>query len=338
MSAETKKMLRSINAADWRNLPGVWRIFSMQSKLRDSFRHSATFGWPMYDLRYYLSNLEPRRLYEQQKNDFPLNLVQQRVVRELQQNGISIVNVNDLFPENVFSRLQELAEALLETTERDETTKEPERVPGTEKFYLVRPLGQKPLLSIQNEFLAYGASDEILRIVCSYFNMFCRLLSLDVWYNLPVEGPDQLSQRWHRDPDDKKQVKIFLYLRDVDGGTGPFCYIPKSHNGGPFAKVLPQTIHVSNYPPDGVVEKLFPPDQRRVCVGKAGTLIFCDTTGYHRGGHAATEPRLLINSVYMTNAATTLLLKRFGKFYSIPDWRSSSLGSLSQYAIRLHTT
>lgn len=331
-------MLRSINAADWRNLPGVWRIFFMQSKLRDSFRHSATFGWPIYDLRYYLSNLEPRRLYERHKNALALNVVQQRIARDLQEHGISLVHVNDLFPQKVFSRLQELAEALVQTTEREKMIEEPDRVPGTRKFYLVEPLGQRPVFSIKDEFMAFGASDEILRILSSYFNMFCRLLSLDLWYNLPIRGAAQLSQRWHRDPDDKKQVKIFLYLRNVDEGTGPFCYIPKSHNGGPFAKVLPQTIHASNYPPDSVVEKLFPRDQRQVCVGKAGTLIFADTTGFHRGGHAVTEPRLLINSVYMTNAATTLLLKRFGKFYSIPDWRRGPLGSLSEYAIRLHTT
>jgi hypothetical protein len=318
----------------------MWRLFSLKKKLRDSFRHTTTFGWPLYDLRYYLLNIEPQNLYHEQSSS--INNVQRRVVRELQEFGISVINIHDLFPETAFDRLQSSAETLIqqfgEPTVRKKTYHGRDALPGAEKFYLVRLLGMRPVLSAQNEFLGFSLSDEILRIVCSYLDMFCRLLNLEVWCNIPMDGADQFSQRWHRDPDDKKQVKTFLYLRDVDQGTGPFCYIPGTHNGGPQAKVLPQTIEVSNYPPDGAIERLFPLDRRQVCVGKAGTFIFCDTTGFHKGGHALTKSRLLLNSVYMTNAGAVLNQKRFGKFYSIADWTNGTFGSMADYAAGLHVT
>lgn len=194
--------------------------------LRDAFQHTMTFGWPLYDLRYHLWNVESKKLYCGQRNNFPLNNVQRRIVRELREFGISIIHIDDLFSDMVFARLQRAAETLVQKSEVGKAGKVPYRgrgaLSGSEKYYVVRPLGMRPVRSFENEFLSFSLSDEILRIVCSYFDMFCRLLDLELWCNIPTDGPDQFSQRWHRDPDDKKQVKTFLYLRDVDEGTGPF--------------------------------------------------------------------------------------------------------------------
>jgi hypothetical protein len=132
--------------------------------------------------------------------------------------------------------------------------------------------------------------------------MFCRLTALDLWYNVATEGPDLYSQRWHRDPDDRVILKTFLYLRDVDEDNGPFCYIPGTHRAGP----LRQKIGRLNYPKPGVVERKFSPSRRQVCTGKAGTLVFCDTTGFHKGGHPKRGARLLFNAVYTSNASHSI--------------------------------
>lgn len=129
--------------------------------------------------------------------------------------------------------------------------------------------------------------------------MFSRLVAIDLWYNVAVDGPDEFSQRWHRDPEDRSIVKTFLYLRDVDETNGPFCYVPRTHK----PRVFRPKIGRLNYPDDGVIEKKFPPNLRQVCTGKAGTLIFCDTTGFHKGGHPTAGARLLFNAVYTSNAS-----------------------------------
>lgn len=333
-------MLNRIHSGNWKHLPGLWRLFYLRNKMRDRFYHAATFGWPLYDLRYYLLNLEPRKLYRARRNDLLLNPVQERVVGELEEKGISVIHLSDLLPQKVFSELQELAEASIQTTENQMRIKEvqsrTQRLPASDKFYLVRLLGDRAVLPLRNKFFVFAVSDEILRIVCGYLGMFCRLLYLNAWFNVPSDGPDCFSQKWHRDPEDKKQVKLFLYLRDVNLGTGPFCYIPGTHNGGPFAKIYRQTMDASNYPPDGAIEKLFSENQRQICVGNAGTLIFCDTTGFHKGGHAEAEPRLLFNAVYTTKSGAILWEKRAGKYYSIADWTNGSLGFLAEHAIGLH--
>jgi hypothetical protein len=168
------------------------------------------------------------------------------------------------------------------------------------KYFIVRPLGELPLSLDLGELVVGAAlSDPILRIVSGYLGMFSRLTALDMWYNVALDGSDVFSQRWHRDPEDRALIKTFLYLRDCGETNGPFCYVPGSHNAGP----LRQKIGRLNYPDDGVVEARFPLERRKVCTGKAGTLIFCDTTGFHKGGHPTTDGRLLFNAVYTTNGS-----------------------------------
>ena len=36
------------------------------------------------------------------------------------------------------------------------------------------------------------------------------------------------------------------------------------------------------------------------CTGKMGSIIFCDTTGLHKGGYAISKPRIMYTSTYMS--------------------------------------
>jgi hypothetical protein len=126
-------------------------------------------------------------------------------------------------------------------------------------------------------------------------------------------------------------VKTFLYLRDVDVTNGPFCYVPGSHNGGRFKRFYPQQPDAYNYPNDGIVEKRFPANLRQVCTGKAGTLIFCDTTGFHKGGHPTLGARLLFHGFYTTNAGKPIITKE--KKYSLKIPGINSLSPAARYAI-----
>jgi hypothetical protein len=201
---------------------------------------------------------------------------------------------------------------------------------GADKLYMVGLLGETPAFDLTDKFLALALNEKILRIVCGYLGMFSRLVYMDLWYNVPTTGRDLYSQRWHRDPDDRKEVKVFFYLRDVDEESGPFSYIPGTHNGGRFRRVIPQTIRISRYPPEGAIEKRFPEDRRQVCTGPAGTLIFADTTGFHKGGHSITAARLLFTAVYTTNAGTPLMTGQ--SRYSIPELRNHSFSAAAEYA------
>ena len=109
----------------------------------------------------------------------------------------------------------------------------------------------------------------------------CETVQCDVglWQSVVFDGGsrDAASQRFHSDRDHLQFVKFFVYLTDVDSGTGPHVFVRGSHRTRPIA--LRRDIRYSDeevaawYPPDAVVE----------LVGASGTLIAVDTSGLHKG-------------------------------------------------------
>src|SRR5215510_11363889 len=73
---------------------------------------------------------------------------------------------------------------------------------------------------------------KLLEIVSAYLGLWPRLHSIGAWLNHPTDAPPEVSQLWHRDPEDLKLIKVFIYLNDVDEGCGPFTYIPRTHPFG----------------------------------------------------------------------------------------------------------
>ncbi|MDZ4285439.1 MAG: phytanoyl-CoA dioxygenase family protein, partial [Candidatus Sungbacteria bacterium] len=123
----------------------------------------------------------------------------------------------------------------------------------------------------------------------------------------------QKSQRWHRDPEDKKLCKIFLYLTDVDETAGPFTYISGSAYGMKYANLFPQKCPIGYYPRDGAVEPHIDPKDIRTLTGRSGTIIFCDTAGLHKGGYATQKERLMFTGGYLSLASVIPLGVRYPK-------------------------
>jgi hypothetical protein len=257
----------------------------------------------VFDIWRYLENRQAKKLYKQEKARMAPTPVERKVITELVQTGISIIHIDDLFGSNIFETIRQWAEPLLDAPEVQANIKfisdGGRPAAKSDKFYIVRPLGDRPAVTLKDCIMSVALSDPVLRVVSAYLGMFSRLTAVDLWYNVATGGPDVFSQRWHRDSEDRSIVKTFLYLRDVNETNGPFCYVSGTHKANAFT----QKVGRLNYPHEGIIEKKFPSKFRRVCTGRAGTLIFCDTTGYHRGGHPTAEARFLVNAVYASNAS-----------------------------------
>ena len=110
-----------------------------------------------------------------------------------------------------------------------------------------------------------------------------------------TEGaPASQSQRWHRDTGNKKYVKMFIYLNNVDKGAGPFVFVKKSQPGGKWYKLFPQLnpySEKSGRVEDSALENAVPKEDILECTGKAGTLVFADTVGLHKGSYSTTASR-----------------------------------------------
>jgi hypothetical protein len=114
------------------------------------------------------------------------------------------------------------------------------------------------------------------------------------------------SQNWHRDGEDRQVLKIFIYLNDVDEETGPFMYVKESIKGLKYGKLFPQRPPEGSYPNESV-DKAVSPEDIKLCLGKAGTVIFCDTTGLHRGGYAFSKERTMFTASYQASSSVALL-------------------------------
>ena len=91
---------------------------------------------------------------------------------------------------------------------------------------------------------------------------------------------------------------------------GPFQYVPGSQPGGPYADAWPWKPLGQNYPTEEELEALVPGSSIRAFTAPKGTLIFCNTAGFHRGGFSTTNPRVLATATYSSPASLASLTER----------------------------
>ena len=100
-------------------------------------------------------------------------------------------------------------------------------------------------------------------------------------------------------------IKVFIYLNDIDIENGPFHYIPKTHDRGAYGKVYRRYPITGRYVPENKLMKKIDRSSVKVCTGKKGTVILCDTSGFHKGGYI-TKPncyRFLHNAMFTSALA-----------------------------------
>lgn len=168
---------------------------------------------------------------------------------------------------------------------------------GQHKNYLIHLVDFHDTLPADHPLLALALDERLLRIVGDYLGMWPQLHAIGSWYNFPVDQDMKASQLWHRDPEDLKTVKVFIYLDDVGPNQGPFTYIPGSHPLGADCTLQPVHKHPRRVL-DDEMQTAFPKSRWLDCTGKAGTMIIADTVGFHRGGHVKEGHRLLVTFTY----------------------------------------
>jgi hypothetical protein len=262
---------------------------SVIKKILLHYYFSIRTWWPFW---FFILNARARALFS--KHRPTLNQTQKNIAEELGKSGIAVTSLEELFPEkNLLEELRHYAEEIEGSISS----------PETKKKFLLEYWPLKPLLNTANPFLQFTLSHTLRDIVNTYMNMFTRMKYYHLAKTIPVppgEAPVQ-SQRWHRDPEEKRMCKVFIYLSDVDEGSGPFMYVPQSVYGKKWGHLFPQKTPEGIYPPEGAVEKIIPQKEIKTMTGKAGTVIFCDTTGIHRGGYAVQNERIMFTAFYTSS-------------------------------------
>jgi hypothetical protein len=120
----------------------------------------------------------------------------------------------------------------------------------------------------------------------SYLGLPVAYDGLSFYYSV-ADGKDLGPRIWHRDKEDWKMTKVAIYLNDVDELGGPFQTVTPAVNDW-LIKTLPSYKGLTH----SELQRLLSADFYAAdshnwlvsCFGKAGTVIFTDTSRfYHRG-------------------------------------------------------
>ncbi len=262
-----------------------------------------------------LSNRTSRRRFTGSRPE--LDDVQRRVLAELDADGYSLLTFEELHSDNgAWTDIEAQAARFVADTEAALAgDREALRVRAGKEF-VVRLLSYGVEVGLDDAWFRACASHRMLDLANSYLGLWSKLEYVDLWYSVPQAADEArvASQRWHRDFNDKHLLKAFLYLVDVDEGTGPFQYVPGSAPGGRYGDAWPWRPLGENYPPENELEQRLPPEDFKTFTGPKGTLLFCNTSGFHRGGFATEKPRVLATVTYSSPASLASLTERSYRF------------------------
>ena len=285
----------------------------------------------------FLSNRESRRLYE--ASPAILGDVQRGIVEAVDREGYATVRFDELVTDAALrdAVLKQGAD-FVDATERglreeseDGAGSDLRRRPGKE--FLVRAYSFDGVrLGVDHAWLRACVSPFLLDVAAAYLQMWPKLSYVDLWYTVPqpAEAERVASQLWHYDFDDKHLLKAFLYLDDVDAQTGPFEYVAGSQPGGPYHRVRPWKPMGFGRVPEDEVKRAVPEDAIRTFTAPRGTIIFCNTSGLHRGGFATARPRVLATATYCSPASLAALSERN---YDVDPSQLSELSREGRYAV-----
>jgi hypothetical protein len=114
-------------------------------------------------------------------------------------------------------------------------------------------------------------------------------LGIPVWYygaevrREVADGKVIDFRRWHHDIEDRRVLKILMWLRDVGESDGPFAYLSPADSD----EAVSRLGYVSGFVSDDRMRAAIPEDRWRNTAGPAWTIIYADTA---RLMHRATPP------------------------------------------------
>ena len=147
-------------------------------------------------------------------------------------------------------------------------------------------LACKPLMVLANH-------PALLATVTQYLGAKPSMASVQAWWTFgehSVKGQKHYDDVYHRDVDDLRFVKLFVYLTDTTISNGAHSFIKGSHRGTTLTRRGPIS--------DTEAQKNFAPEHFSTVTGPPGTVFLEDTWGIHRPLLATTGRRLIFSVLY----------------------------------------
>ncbi|MBN3925532.1 phytanoyl-CoA dioxygenase [Nostoc sp. NMS4] len=244
------------------------------------------------DLEYYVARWKhSRNLPALEGRDVCDGLRLRKILNALKKDGVCVTTLADLgLTSN--SELLKAAYHQLSQMENPNNHHLDEKLP---QIYTVTGLP---------EFYAWGMEKRLLNIIENYIGLPIAFHGVHLRKDFPSKHQFG-TLLWHSDAEDRRIIKIFIYLSDVEEKTGPFEYIPRSLTplfSWNYIQLF-YKLWKSGYMgiDDEEVKPVIPKSAWKSCPGPAGTVILVDTKNALHHGTVRTEERSTLFFCYTAN-------------------------------------
>ena len=138
--------------------------------------------------------------------------------------------------------------------------------------------------------LALANSKLLLGLAARYLRCQPTISALGLRWSFPAREGESVLQAFHRDSEDWRYLKVFVYLTDVDASAGPHVYVHGSH--------LTQAPVRLRFYSDAEIAGAHRPEQLLTATGTRGFCFAVDTAGIHKGAAPLHHPRLMLQIQY----------------------------------------
>ncbi len=237
-----------------------------------------------YELNYR------KALVKHSKNLPKLPASDRLILNSLKRDCICMTNLTDLGFDST-STLLNAAHYLLPSMVKDNHSDSLQTPP---KIYTVTDLP---------EFYNWGKETRLLNIIENYIGL--PVAYQGVHLRKDFASKDQFATLlWHRDIEDRRFIKIIVYLNDVETKHGPFEYVPLSYTSfyNPNYYRIKSKINTSGGINDETLNQIIPKSVWKSCPGPAGTVIIVDTRRLLHHGTLRTQERSTLFFAYSSTS------------------------------------
>lgn len=154
------------------------------------------------------------------------------------------------------------------------------------------------------EFSRWGNEQRLVDIIENYIGLPVAFHGVHLRKDYPNENQFGTSL-WHKDSEDRRIIKAFVYLQDVEPEHGPFEYVPRN-----LTSLYTLNYYKTYYQlwrsgylgiDDKTLDSIIPLKAWKSCPGKKGTVLLADTKAILHHGTVRTKERSALFYVYTAN-------------------------------------
>ncbi len=222
----------------------------------------------------------------------PADAVSEQLARDLDRDGY--VRLDGVLDASRLGDLDAAASAKLARVERDGLAASTDH-----KKFWSRLLDEDMIdgrLAIDSPFVRFAIQPRVVGIISRVLGQVPKLDYVLLTLSRESDGPLSFSQLWHRDHDDVRVIKLFVYLTDVvDMDDGPFTFIP-----GPVSDRFGFALH-SHRPDEVIFKRAAPGDVKTMIAPRLATFLVETSRCMHMGSRMAPgHTRLLYTATFFS--------------------------------------